>query len=189
MQEETAIYSQHRTFRLLHDELVQKGPSFPHPKDVSIDARSGQVKVRYTDDEGKEQVEFKHIDLPADPANGIVFSLLKNVPQSAVTKVSMIVTTPKPRLVKLAISSQGEDSFLVGGIKRRATRYVVKIELGGITGVVAPLLGKEPKDIQVWILGGEAPAFVKSTGPLYSEGPTWSIELECPGWPDRTGTN
>jgi len=184
--DETAVYSQLRNFRLLRDHLVQKGPSFSHPVDVLIDALSGQVTVRYTGDDGKEQVKTEHMKLPPDLANGIVFTLLKNMPpESGEMKASMVVTTPKPRLVGLAISAQGEDTFVVGGDKRKATHYIVKIEIGGVTGLVAPLLGKQPPDSHVWILRGEAPAFVKSRGPLYSGGPIWQIELESPVWPDR----
>ena len=43
--------------------------------------------------------------LPPDLANGMIFTLLKNiVPESGEAKASMVVTTPTPRLVKLAIS-------------------------------------------------------------------------------------
>jgi hypothetical protein len=94
----------------------------------------------------------------------------------------MIVTTPRPRLVKLAISADGEDVFQLGTEKRQATHYVVKIELGGITGLAASVMGKQPPDIHGWILKGEAPAFVKSRGPLYANGPIWQIELESPVW-------
>jgi hypothetical protein len=117
-------------------------------------------------------------------ANGLVLTLSKNirsdVPQ---TKVSMVVATPKPRLVKLAITPQGEDLFSIGGASRKATHYIVKVEIGGAAGLVAPLLGKQPPDTHVWILGGEAPAFVKSEGPLYFGGPIWRIELVSPVWP------
>jgi hypothetical protein len=186
LHDETAVYSQLRSFRLLRYHLVQKGPSFPSPKDVSIDVLSGQVTVRYTGDDGKEQVETEHMKLSPDLANGMIFTLLKNMPSgNGEMKASMVVTTPKPRVVRLAISAQGEDTFILGGDKREATHYIVKIELGGVTGVVAPLLGKQPPDIHVWILRGEAPAFLRSRGPLYSGGPTWQIELESPAWPDR----
>lgn len=40
-----------------------------------------------------------------------------------------------------------------------------------------------PPDSHVWILGGEAPAFVKSEQPLYFGGPVWRIELASPSWP------
>ena len=68
-----------------------------------------------------------------------------------------------------------------------ATHYVVKVEIGGVSGLLAPLLGKQPPDTQVWILPGEAPAFVKSEGPLYLGGPLWRIELTSPVWPRGKG--
>ena len=95
----------------------------------------------------------------------------------------MVAATPKPRLVKLEITPQGEEPFSVGGSSRKATHYVVKVKIGGAAGLVAPLLGKQPPDIHVWILGGEALAFVRSEGPLYFGGPIWRIELVSPVWP------
>jgi hypothetical protein len=184
VRDEAAVYSQFRTFRLLQYHLVQKGPSFPQSEDVSIDVPAGQVTVHYTDDDGKERVKTERMRLPADLANGMLFTLLKNMPaKSQEMKASMIVTTPKPRLVKLAISAQGTDICVIGEDKRKARHYQVRIEIGGISGLVAPLVGKQPPDIHIWILAGRAPAFVKSTGPFYSRGPAWQIELESPVWP------
>jgi hypothetical protein len=184
VQEETSVFSQRRTFRLLTNHMVRKGPSFKNPMDVSIDVRSGQVTVRYADDDGKAKVETAHLALPADLSNGLLFTMLKNIPPGAPElKVSMLAATPKPRLVKLAITQVGEEPFTVAGSTRKATHYVVKFELGGLTGVVAPLLNKQPPDVHVWILAGEAPAFVKSEGPLYAGGPIWRVELASPVWP------
>ena len=39
--DETTVYTQHKTFHLISDRHVQRGPSFPHPLDVLIDAASG----------------------------------------------------------------------------------------------------------------------------------------------------
>jgi hypothetical protein len=50
--------------------------------------------------------------------------------------------------------------------------------------MVAPLIGKQPPNIQIWIIGGEAPAFVREEGPLYQGGPIWTIQLTSPVWPD-----
>ncbi|MCU1310394.1 MAG: hypothetical protein JWO20_1519 [Candidatus Angelobacter sp.] len=181
--DETAVFSQRGKFQLITDHHIQKGPSFPHPMDLSIDVRRGQVTVRATGKDGKEEVTTEHMDLPPDLANGLVLSIMKNIqPDTPETKLSMVVATPKPRLVKLAISPRGEDPFSLAGSPRKALRYVVKIELGGITGLVAPLIGKEPPDIQVWIIGGEAPAFVREEGPLYEGGPIWNIQLTSPVW-------
>jgi hypothetical protein len=181
--DETTVFSQRGNFRLISDHHVQKGPSFPHPMDVMIDASKGQVTVRSTDG-GKEKVEMEHLDLPPDLANGLLLNLLKNIrTDAAETKVSYVAATPKPRLVKLAIKPQGEETFRVAGARHRATRYDVKVELGGLTGVVAPLIGKQPEDIHVWILGGKAPAFVRMEGQLYQGGPIWRIDLTSPVWP------
>jgi hypothetical protein len=183
IQDETAVYSQRQRFRLLTDHLVQKGPAFPQPLDMSIDGASGRVTVRYSDD-GKEKIENERLDIPPDLANGLILTLLKNVQAVAPPKsVSLIAATPKPRLVKLAISVAGDEPFSTGGVARKATHYVLKVEIGGISGLLAPLLGKQPPDSHVWILDGEAPAFVKSEQPLYLGGPLWRIELVNPVWP------
>jgi hypothetical protein len=182
--DETAVFSQSRTFRLLSDHLVQKGPAFPHPMEVSIDSRSGQVTVRYKDEDGHERVATERIDLPTDVGNGLILTLIKNVrPDAAQTTVSMVAATPKPRLVKLVIKPAGEEPFSIGGSPRKAIHYVVNVEIGGVTGLIAPLVGKQPSDSHVWILGGEAPAFVKSEGPLSPDGPSWRIDLLSPVWP------
>jgi len=180
--DETTVFSQDHDFRLVSDHHVQKGPSFPHPMDVSIDASSGQVTVRYSED-GKEKVETDHLDLQPDLANGLLLDLLKNIPKDAPeTKVSYVAATPKPRLVKLSIKPEGEETFWAAGDQHKATRYVVKVELGGVAGVVAPIIGKEPKDTYVWILEGKAPAFVRMEGQFFQGGPIWKIELTSPIW-------
>jgi hypothetical protein len=182
---EITVFSQHHNLQLITDHHIQKGPSFPHPMDMLIDARSGQVTVRSTGKDGKEEVKTDHLDLPPDLANGIVPIVIGNMPADAPeTKVSMIVATPKPRLVKLAISSVGEDTCSIVGAPRKAIHYQIKIELGGAAGVVAPLIGKAPPDIQIWAIGGEAPTFIREQGPLYSEGPTMTIQLASPVWPN-----
>ena len=40
--DETTIFSQQQDFRLISDHHVQKGPSFPHPTDVSIATSTGK---------------------------------------------------------------------------------------------------------------------------------------------------
>jgi hypothetical protein len=49
---------------------------------------------------------------------------------------------------------------------------------------VAPLIGKQPPNIQLWIIGGQAPTFVKEQGPIYADGPILTIELARPVWPN-----
>lgn len=182
--DETAVYSQRGSYRLLKYHLLQKGPAFPHRQNFSFDSVSGQVTVRYAEKDGQEKVEQERMELPADLANGIVLTLLKNIgPEQLPATVSMLAATPKPRLVQLKITNGGKDKFSVGGLTREATHYVIKIEIGGVKGIVAPLVGKQPPDEHVWIIGGEAPGFVKSEGILFQGGPIWRIELTNPVWP------
>ena len=75
------------------------------------------------------------------------------------------------------ISDVGERSFSVAGSNRKATDHLIKIEIGGLAGVIAPLLGKKPADTHIWISTGPSPTFVRSEGPLYEGGSTWRIEL------------
>ena len=185
--DDTTVFSQRGSFRLITDHHMQKGPSFPHPIDVLIDAKSRQVTVRSTGKDDKEEVKTDHLDLPADLANGMVPLIIANIrPGVAETTVPLLVTTPKPRLVKLVISSQGEVPFSVVGSSRKAIHYEIKIEIGGIEGMVAPLVGKAPPNIELWIIGGQAPTFVKEQGPIYPEGPVITIELASPVWADAT---
>jgi hypothetical protein len=186
--DETAVFSQRDNFRLLKDHLVQKGPAFRHAVDLSIDTAKGEVTVHYDDDDGEKKITTDRLDLPVDVANGLVLTLLKNIhPDVPQTKVSMVAVTPKPRIVKLAITPAGEETFSTVHSSRKAIRYAVNVEIGGITGWFAHLLGKVPPTTHVWILRSEVPAFVKSEGPLYMGGPVWRIELATPVWP-KTAT-
>ncbi len=181
--DETTVYSQRRTFQLITDHHVQKGPSFPHPMDVMIDAKSGKVTVRSTGKDGKEEVKTNHANLPPDLANGMVPLVVENTGSDAAqTTVSMLVATPNLRVVKLVFSNRGEENFSLGGSPRKANHFEIKIELGGIAGVVAPLIGKEPPNIQIWTVGGQAPTFIREQGPIYPDGPMMTIQLASPVW-------
>ena len=182
--DETAVFSEEKTFRLLTYRMTQKGPSFPHPLDMSIDASSQRVTVRYTDDDGETKLVDERLDLPPDLANGLVAVLLKNVERSDTPQsLPIVVATPKPRLIKLTVATIGQESFSTGLVARKATHYVLKPVIGGVAGLVAPLIGKNPPESHVWILGGVAPAFVKSEQPLAAGGPVWRIEAVSPVWP------
>jgi len=176
--QEDAVYSQRKNFQLISEHLVQKGPTFKEPIDVSFTVATGQVTVKAIEKDGKEKAISEHVDIPADIANGVILILLKNLPPGgAEIKLPYLAATPKPRMVKLAVSSAGEDSFVAGGANYKAIHYVVKVEIGGVAGVVAPIVGKQPADTHVWILKGPVPAFVQSEGPLFQGGPVWRTSL------------
>jgi hypothetical protein len=158
--------------------------------DVAIDCSTGQVTVHYADDSGNQKVITERLQLPPDLANGIVPTILKNIPAATPkATLSMLVATPKPRVVKLMISPEGEDPFTIAGSARKAVRFDVKVDVGGAAGLVAPIVGKQPPDTHIWILEGEVPAFVKSEAPMFEGGPLWRIELTSPVWPQKRGSD
>jgi hypothetical protein len=183
--EDKSVFTQNGSFRLLSDHVVEKGPSFKQPMEVLIDASTGQVTVHYKDHDGEEKVLNQKLNLPPDLANGLMFTLVKDLePSAPQTTVSMLATTPNPRLVKLAISPEGEKSLSRGSTGHKAMVYDVKVQIGGMAGLLAHILRKQPPDMHVWVLAGDAPAFVKYEGPLYQGGPIWRIELAKPaGFP------
>jgi hypothetical protein len=185
--DETAVFTQRGNFKLIRDRHIQKGPYFPHPLDMLIDVPKGTVTVRSTGKDGKEEVATDRPSLPHDLYNGLITSIVKNVRKEATeTTVSMIVATPKPRLVKLAITPRGTEAFLLAGASRKALAYDMKIELGGIVGAVAPLIGKQPPHIQMWVVGGEVPTFAREKGPLFEGGDILTISLVSPVWPKES---
>lgn len=181
--EETSVYSQRRIFQLLSYKRIQRGPAFKTPEEFSLDTSTGNVNVRYTDRGGKEKTIDDHLSLPDDLANGITTTLISEAGPKAETTLSMLVATPKPRLVKLKISPLGQDSFFIGGSAAIANHYIVKVDLGGATGVVAKAVGKQPPPTHVWVAAGNAPIVLKSEGPLNVDGPIWRIEYASPTWP------
>ncbi len=179
--QETATFSQRQTFQLLAYRQILKGPSFKQPTDFSLDVPKGLAKGNI---DGKAFSE--HLKFPADLSNGILPALLLDVDRSAAkTELSMVVLAPKPRIVKLVVTPAGEDSFTVGGSPQKALLYNVKIDIGGVAGVVAPLVGKQPPDIHFWIAPGKAPGFLKSEAPLYEGGPIWKMQLASPEWAEK----
>lgn len=182
--DDTTVFSERGSFRLISDHHIQQGPSFPQPMDMTIDVARGRVTSRSKGKDGKDEVSTDQMKFPPDLANGLVSMVVKNLrPETAETKVHLLVATPKPRLITLAISPRGEEQFTLTGSPRKAMHYSIQIQLGGLTGTVATLMGKHPPDLQMWILGGDAPTFLREEGPLFQDGPVWTMELTSPEWP------
>jgi hypothetical protein len=178
LDDETTVYTQSKTFQLISDHHIQRGPFFPKPSDMTVEA-SGQVTTRTPGKDGKENVETQHIDLPPDVSNGMIGSLLANVdPGAPPFKLGMVVPSGgKARLIHLNITPGEQASFTVAGAPRRASIYTMKLDLGGVAGVVAPIVGKQPADIVAWILEGDTPLFVREIGQLSEDGTIVSVEF------------
>lgn len=178
--QEITKFTQRRVFRLVSDQVVQKGPSFKQESETWIDARTGKITVR-TVENGKAKLTNKHLDLPSDVANGLLFTLVKNIdPAAPETTVSMVAASTSPRVVKLNILPAQEKTIKVGVLTNKAQHYVVKTKIQGAAGVIAPLVGKQPPDIHIWIVKSEAPTFIEFEGPLSEDSPVWRIEITAP---------
>jgi hypothetical protein len=188
LHDERLSFSQDGVFRLESYHLVQKGPSFPDALDATLDRATSSYVVRHRDEDDDEwESNEGKLELPADAYNGMFFTLLKNVDAKApIQTVSMVAWMPEPRMVSLEMSSLGQEPFAIEDVSRRATHYLLDIEVEGLTGVLAELLGKDPPPLHTWMLGGDAPTFVRFRGFLYPGGPVWSIELASPVWPGET---
>ena len=183
LDDETTVFTQRGVFRLISDRHIQRGRYFPHPLDMSIDVRKGIVVTRSPGKDGEDEVATEHMKMPPDLYNGLVTPIIKNLsPNTPETKIAMIVTTPKPRLVTLAISPQGAESFELAGMPHKSLAYEIKIELGGVAGLVAPIIGKQPPNLFMWIVGGEVPTFLRERGPLFEGGEILDITLIGPTW-------
>lgn len=176
--DEMTVYSQQGTFRLVRDHHVEEGPYFAHPVDCTVEAATGLVTSRTADGDGGMHVESEHMDLPDDLANGFVGTLLLNAaPDTAPFRVGMLAPVRGGRLIQLLISPEGEQPFSMAGQTLKAAVFRIHPELGGIVGVIAMLLGIQPKDVMVWVLEGKEPEVVRIVGQIGGYGPVVSSEL------------
>ena len=179
MDDETTTYRQQGRFQSIRNHHIQKGPFFAKPIDFAVDAVTGVATTRTTDREGNLHVETEHVDLPDDLANGFVGTVLLNVPpNTAPFRVGMLAPVGGGRLIRLLISPEGEQPFQTGGQTLKAMVFRIHPELGGLVGVIAKLIGLQPKDVMVWVLEGDDPAVVRIVGQLGGYGPVVSSELE-----------
>jgi len=177
---EITKFTQKGVFRLVSDQVIEKGPAFKHDSETWVDAATGNVTAKITAN-GKEKTVTKHLDIPNDAANGLLFILAKNLnPSASQTVVSMVAASDKPRVVELQIVPAQEKTVHEGPLDYKAQHYVVHIKITGAAGVVAPLLGKKPSDLQLWTLKSEAPTFIEFEGQLGEDTPVWRIELAAP---------
>ena len=177
--DDVTVFTQQGVFRLVSDHHIQHGPSFPKPIDFQIDMTRDELTFKAEDG----SISKEHMDLPPDVSNGLPPNLLLNIsPSTPETKVSYIVPGKKPRLIHIAIRPTGTLPFRIGAYRRKATDFTLHVELGGVTGIVAPILGKQPSDYHIWLQAGDPPAFVREEGPLYEEGPIWRMEQISPSF-------
>lgn len=186
--QEITKFTQRGKFHLVSDQVKQRGPSFKQEGESWIDAETGQVMVRFVEN-GDIKTTNSHLDLPNDVSNGLLFALLKNASPTTETTVSFVAVSRKPRLVKWNISPGPEKTIKVGSISQKVQHYIVRTAIRGVAGIVAPLVGKDPPDIHVWLVKSDAPTFAEFEGPLSEGNPVWRMELAAPEPDSRVGAD
>jgi hypothetical protein len=182
--DETVVFTQQRVFAMQSYHLVQRGPAFAEDTEISLQRPTGKyyVKTKARKD-GREEVLDGTLELPPDVYNGMVLTVVKNLPRGASATVHMVAFTPKPLLIELELAPAGEDKMMVGQLTKTATHYVFKPRPGLWLELFATVLGRMPSDYHAWIITDGAPAFARFEGPLNPTGPVWRIELTSPYWP------
>ncbi len=182
--DDTTSFTQRTTFHLIRDHHVQRGPFFSKTTDCLVEG-NGIVTIRTIEKDGKEKVETNHIDLPPDVSNGFTGTVLLNAsPNAGPFTLGLVAPTGKGRSIRLSVEVAGEEPFSpVRGVRRKATVFRIHPELGGVAGVVAPILGKQPKDVFIWVLEGEVPGLVREIGPLEEGGQVISVEPAGASYP------
>lgn len=175
--DESTTYSQRGVFRLEAYRLAQRGPSFPGAE-VSFDRKTGRYQARTREKiGGAEETASGEFDMPADLANGMTLLLLKNLPPGERTTAQMVAFTPKPRLLRMDLQQEGEDRVVFAGNAKQAARFLVGLDIGGLTGLLATMIGKTPPDLRYWLALGDLPAFVRFEGAMFLNGPVWRVEM------------
>ena len=181
--EEAVTYTQKKVFRVERYHLVQRGASFP-TMDVSFDRKTGTYKAVTQSKQGEdEKTASGALEIPADVYNGMAATLLKNLPASGRASVQMMGFMPKPIVIKMDLSTEGEDRVSVGGRVMKVNRHLAKLDVGGLKGAVAKLIGKDPPDLRYSLVAGSVPVFVRFEGPMFLNGPTVRIEQTTVQWP------
>ena len=184
---ETFELAQQRVWTLLSYRSVQHGPSFPRDIDARLDRQSGRYRVETKErGKGERKVDEGTIELPDDAyALGMLAVLLQNLGSDESITAHVVAFTPKPRVLRLEVSPDGKETVKIHGLPRTTSRYVAKAELGGALGTVASIAGKQPPALRYWMAGDPVPTFVRFDGPLYAEGPIWSVQLVAPQWSEQ----
>lgn len=181
LDDETTVFDQRVHLRVLTDDHLQRGPAFPHPMEIRIDVEAGRITIH---DLESDKTTSHDLKIPFDLANGIVTQILQNLsPDTAETKVSYILPVAKPRLATLVISRAGEGAYTLAGERQTAKKLEIKIDLGGLAGFIAPILGRQPKPTYAWMAGGSVPMFIRIQTQFYEGAPLWTIQQTAPKWP------
>jgi hypothetical protein len=109
---------------------------------------------------GKSENFDEVMHLPIDPANGLLFTLPKGLLSGPSATVSYVAFSPKPWIVNIVYSQEGSDQLATQTESHKATRFIMEVKIGGISGVVASLTKKKPVDTHMCVAANGHPGQV-----------------------------
>jgi hypothetical protein len=182
--DEHVTFTEQGVYALKSYKLSQKGPAFAADTEISMTPATRAYRVTTTDHKGgEEKILEGTLDLPADVYNGMILTVVKDLPKGAGEIIHFVAFTPEPKLIELELAPAGEQKITVGELRKTAVHYVMKPRLGIWLTFFATILGRVPPDLHAWIMTDEVPAFVAFEGLLTATGPVWRIELLSPRRP------
>jgi hypothetical protein len=182
--DERATYTERGVYALKSYALSKSGPAFEMDTEISMTPATGAYRVTTRDRKGGAEKRFEgKLELPADVYNGMILTIVKDLPKGSAEIIHYVAFTPEPRVIELELKPVGEQKITVGELTKTAVHYVMKPRLGMWLKLFATMLGRMPEDLHAWILTDEVPAFVGFEGSLTTPGPVWRIELASPRRP------
>lgn len=180
--DEKVSFSQHRLFRMEKYFLKQTGRSFPTQQEVTVNRTAKTFSFRSWVTGGTTISRSGTLSLPDDVYNGMIVTLLKNLPPGQSKTVQYVAFTPQPKLYPLKLTPTHRMSVKMGVRSKPVTQYVLEPKVGLITKLIGKIMGKLPSKFHYhfWLYTDTVPVFGAFEGPLYVNGPTWRIEQSLP---------
>jgi len=182
--DENVTFTERGVYALKSYRRSERGPAFAADTEISMTPATGAYRVKTKAHKGgREKILEGTLDLPADVYNGMLLTVVKDLPKGAGEIVHYVAFTPEPRIIELALTPAGEQKVTVGDLTKHAVHYVMKPKLGMWLKFFATIVGRVPPDLHAWILTDDVPAFVGFEGALGGLGPVWRIEVVSPRRP------
>lgn len=179
--DEHVTFTEQGVYAMKNYRLSQTGPSFAMDTEISLTRTTGAYRVTTKDHKGGKETTIEGtLELPADVYNGMILTVVKDLPKGAGETIHFVAFTPQPKLIELELTPVGEQKIMVGELTKTAVHYVMKPRLGIWLTFFATILRRMPEDLHAWILTDQVPAFVGFEGALTTPGPVWRIELVSP---------
>ena len=182
--DENVTFTERGVYALKTYSLSESGPAFAADSEISMTVATGAYRVKTRDHKsGRDKVLEGTLELPSDVYNGLILTIVKDLPKGGGQIIHFVAFTPQPRIIELELSPVGEQQITVGSLTKTAVHYVMKPRLGVWLKLFAKVLRRMPEDRHAWILTDDVPAFAGFEGSLTTPGPVWRIELVSPRRP------